>query len=51
MEDAREKVTKAAVDAVSSALPGMVQSAMPEMPKVTGEAMPTGKMTGPAIPF
>ena len=42
-EDAKAKVTEAAVEAVTSALPEMLDSAMPEMPE-----MPT--KTGPAIP-
>lgn len=49
VEDARKKVTEAAVEAVSSALPKMLDAATPELPKVTGPAMPT--TTGPAIPF
>lgn len=57
IEDARAKVTKAvteaAVEAVSGALPGMLDSAMPELPDVTGPAVPTSKgsnVTGPALP-
>ena len=48
MEDARKKVTAAAVEAVSSALPTLVDAAMPDIPEVTGPAVPT--TTGPAIP-
>ena len=35
-----EAVTKAAVEAVSGALPGMLDNAMPELPKTTGPAIP-----------
>ena len=49
MEDARQKVTAAAVEGVKAALPKLVDNAMPELPKTTGPAMPT--TTGPAIPF
>ncbi|AOV60231.1 hypothetical protein S820908_083 [Synechococcus phage S-CAM9] len=44
VEDAREKVTKAVTEAVTEALPGMLDSAMPEIPELP-------KTTGPAIPF
>ena len=48
MEDARKKVTTAAVEAIQSALPSILDSAMPDIPEVTGPAVPT--TTGPAIP-
>ena len=62
VEGAITKVTEAAVSAVSSALPGMLDAAMPELPNVTGGAIPAppsvgggapavGNVTGPAIPF
>ena len=59
MEDARKKVTSAAVEAVQSALPNMLESAMPKMPEVTGGAIPSpsnvgggfSSMTGPSIPL
>lgn len=41
IESAKEKVTKEVTDAVTGALPGMIQGSMPEMPKVTGGAIPT----------
>ncbi len=44
LDGVKAKVTEAAVDAVTGALPGMMDSAMPEMPK-----MPSA--TGPALPF
>ena len=40
MEDARKKVTAAAVEAVSSALPTLVDAAVPELPETTGPAIP-----------
>jgi len=49
IEDARGKITKAAVESIQSALPSMLDAAMPKMPEVTGPAVPT--TTGPAIPF
>jgi hypothetical protein len=48
IEETRSKVTKAVTEAVTEALPGMIDGAMPELPKVTGGALPT--TTGPAIP-
>ena len=36
MEEAREKLSAAAVEAVSGALPGLIDAAMPSMPEVTG---------------
>ena len=44
IESAKEKITAAATEAIAGALPGMMDSAMPEMPE-----MPT--QTGNAIPF
>lgn len=40
IEGAKEKVTKAVTDAVTEALPGMIQGSMPKVPKLP-------KMTGP----
>ena len=56
IEQAKDAATKAATEAVAGALPGMIQSAMPKMPSVTGGAIPQGgaslpKTTGPALPF
>ena len=42
IEQAKEAATKAATEAVAGALPGMIQSAMPKMPSVTGGAIPGG---------
>ena len=40
IENAKEKVAKAAAEAIAGALPGLIDNAMPEMPEVTGPAMP-----------
>ena len=40
IEGLKEKVTKAAVEGVTNALPGLLDSAVPELPEVTGTAMP-----------
>ena len=51
IENAKAKVTKAATEAITSALPGMLDAAMPEMPEVTGGPIPAvPSTTGPAIP-
>ncbi len=42
IETARENVTKAATAAITEALPGMLDAAMPELPEVTGPASPSG---------
>ena len=39
-EDAKEKVTKAATEAIAEALPGMMDAALPELPETTGPALP-----------
>ena len=41
IEGLKEKVTKAAVEGVTNALPGLLDSAVPELPEVTGPAMPS----------
>ena len=48
LESAKEKVTKAATEAIAGALPGMLNAAMPDIPEVTGPALPVGE-TGPDI--
>lgn len=48
IEDTKAKVTAAVTEAVTDALPGLIDGAMPEIPKVTGGAIPS--TTGPAIP-
>jgi len=40
IENAKEKVAKAAAEAIAGALPGMVDSAIPDMPVKTGPALP-----------
>jgi len=56
IEDARAKATEAITEAITEALPGMIDSAMPELPEVTGGIVPESSqsvpnMTGGAIPF
>ena len=56
IESAKEAAIKQVTASVTEALPGMIKGAMPEMPKMTGGAIPQGgaslpKTTGPAIPF
>ena len=41
VENARERVTTAVTEAVSGALPGLIDAAMPELPSTTGPAIPT----------
>ena len=36
IEDAKEKITNAATEAIAGALPGMLDAAMPELPGATG---------------
>ena len=40
VQNAREKVTVAVTEAITDALPALVNKSMPEMPKTTGPAMP-----------
>ncbi len=44
IESAKEKIAAAAAEAIAGALPGMIDSAMPEIPEVPSA-------TGGAIPF
>ena len=46
IESAKEKVTKAATEAIAGALPGLIDAAMPELPTATGGALPAS----PAVP-
>ena len=46
-ERARERLTEIITDGVTDALPDLLDGAMPEMPKATGPAIPSG----PALPF
>ena len=43
VENAKEKITKAATEAIAGALPGMLDAAMPELPGATGGAIPLGE--------
>ena len=40
IENAKEEVAKAATEAIAGALPGMLESSMPELPSTTGPAIP-----------
>tara|TARA_B100002019_G_scaffold120982_1_gene103937 strand:- start:1021 stop:1248 length:228 start_codon:yes stop_codon:yes gene_type:complete len=40
IEEARKNVANAAVEAVTGALPGLLDAAMPDIPEVTGPAVP-----------
>jgi hypothetical protein len=46
IESVKEQVTNAAVEGVAGALPGMLDAAMPELPDVTGGAIPGGGLPG-----
>jgi len=46
IEGAREKATAAITEAITEALPGMVDAAIPGVPEMTGPAM-----SSPVIPF
>ena len=48
LEEAKTSLANAAVEAVSGALPGLIDAAMPDIPEVTGPALPVGE-TGPDI--
>ena len=49
-ENVKEKVAKAATEAISGALPGMLDAAMPELPSATGGAIPMGESKGGSVP-
>ena len=63
IENAKNQIAAAAGEAIAGALPGMMDSAMPELPSATGGAigMPSAtggaaipslpSTTGPALPF
>ena len=56
IEDAKAKATEEITKTITEALPGMIQGAMPELPKMTGgvdvgSAQSVPNMTGSAIPF
>jgi hypothetical protein len=51
VENIKSQVASAAAEAITDALPGMMDSAMPELPDATGGALPLPTTTGPALPF
>ena len=56
LEDVRAKATEEITKTITEALPGMIQGAMPELPKMTGgvdagSTQSVPNMTGGAIPF
>jgi hypothetical protein len=51
VENIKSQVANAATEAIAGALPGMMDSAMPELPDATGGALPLPTTTGPALPF
>ena len=48
-EQVKERVAAAAAEAITGALPGMLDSAMPELPGATGGAIPMGEGKGGAV--
>ena len=50
IEDAKEKITNAATEAIAGVLPGMLDAAMPELPGATGGAIPMGEDKGGSVP-
>ena len=56
IEDVRTKATEEITKAITEALPGMIDSAIPELPGATGNVIPESatsvpSVTGGAIPF
>ena len=56
IEDVRTKATEEITKAITEALPGMIDSAIPELPSATGHVIPESatsvpSVTGGAIPF
>ena len=51
VENIKSQVASAAAEAITDALPGMMDSAMPELPDATGCALPHPTTTGPALSF
>ena len=52
VENIKSQVAAAAAEAITGALPGMMDSAMPELPDATGGAIPAmPSATGGALPF
>ena len=50
IENVKGQVAAAATEAISGALPGMMDAAMPELPGATGGAIPLGEGKGGAVP-
>ena len=51
VENIKSQVANAATEAIAGALPGMMDSAMPELPDATGGALPLPTTTGSTLPF
>ena len=51
INNAKSQLVKGVTAAVSEALPGMLDAAMPELPEVTGGAIPGGGSSTPSLPF
>ena len=52
IDNVKSQVTAAAAEAVTGALPGMLDSSIPELPSTTGGAIPGGAPAGvPGLPF
>lgn len=49
IEQVKENVAKAATEAITGALPGMMDSALPELPGATGGVIPS--TPGVSLPF
>jgi len=49
-EQVTENITQAATEAIADVLPGMLDAAMPELPNVTGSAVPVGEGKGGSVP-
>ena len=50
IERAKGRIAEAATEAIAGALPGMLDAAMPELPNVTGGAVPFGEDKGGSVP-
>ena len=50
IENVKGQVAAAATEAISGALPGMMDAAMPELPGATGGAIPMGESKGGSVP-
>ena len=50
IENVKGQVAAAATEAISGALPGMMDAAMPALPGATGGAIPMGESKGGSVP-